>query len=692
VTTRFDINLDDYEDFDSKDFWRPKKRADSKYLDDMWASSSFRSAGAWDGEVGDNTLAGKENILIAHRMVESFINAFARDEGRYLVTFDPNVGTAGTDMRTRRVTITPAPILDPDITPEHAGRILTGLGVHEICHPRYGKGTFEAVRKAFPFSESAWRIGDLLDDVRIERRYVDDYPGYSGVFDPTLEYIASGYVKKNGGKKLVIDPKDHLNIMSGAIRYSDAIDWSDRRVARERDWWNSWCEKWAREDSPRRHVEAVREALQFIVAQDQKLEVEVKGAGSGEGSGKGEKTLGDGGDQQADDGAGGTPDKADSKPDESDGNDGLSKSGAEDGNNDVGGGAGEEKGEEKIDAEAIEQAVEALTDEQLSAAADKIAGSAPLADKLPTCAGERAVENAAVSAGVDPQDISDEKQEAQNAVVEAEYYEEAGNGLKVDVARSLRDISLAGRGNYRKYFQPSPQASRSIRDAILQSRTGHTNVSRFQKRGRIDQKGLHRVASHDYRLFDRKHAESPGKYLIWILLDRSSSMDGSESIQQAQVAEAIASATQHVKTVRAAVWAWSHSFRGRGIPGVAKAWETGQKTDDIKKTIDLPSGGTPDATIMGWAYRAIKREVRGSEQPVIFLCSDGFGSSRMTETVAEARRAGVRVVSVAFGSLDEETQKQRFGPDGYIKWEGSIAKTARPLAKMIAKMVGRDRR
>lgn len=652
------IDLDELDDFDSSAFWSPTRRVSDSYLDGMWGGWG----GGWD-RVATKREKTDRDAVTAHKMVQSFLNSFARD-GRYVVSFDPKMSTAGTDMEAKRVVMTPAPILDETIDAREAGRILTGLVIHEICHPRYGRKTYEAVNRAFPHSYVADQVSNMLDDIRIERRFVDDYPGYAGIFDPTLEYVTKNLVAKSGGYR----PEDPLNTMRAAVRYPTAADWTG--LEDERDWWQDWASRWSKEDSPRRHVQAVREAL-IHMAQS-------------------------------------APPKPQPGPSQTQGDeDGAKRDEEADDNGLDAGKSDSEDGDEKIDAEGIGGAggapdVGDMSDDEIGEAADAAETAARAAkvgalpvQELPDCVGSTAVERAAKANGVDDYAIRNERADAQKAVDEQEWYEWTDDGRKVQVLRSTKGL-IHGRLAYRasRLFRSSDLAARYIRDALMRSRTGHTDVAHYKKRGRLDQRGLHRIASGDFRLFDRKTAQSPGKYRVWIMLDRSGSMDGEPSRAAAQVATAIADASRYVDSLHLEVWAWSDAFREDGGvygvgAGVVRVWQTGQPTSEIMKSIDLQSGGTPDTTVMMWARNAIKREVRVGETPVILFCSDGWGASNLGDVVAAARRDGIVVASVAFGDLNEASQKQRFGEDGYVAWQGSIIQTARPLSRLIARLVSK---
>ncbi len=639
------LDLDQFEDFDSEDFTAPET-TDTGYLSGMWNNYGFRGAAARQAD----------DILIAHGMVQSFVNAFARD-GRYAVNFSNDIQTAGTDLEKRDVLITPAPILDTDLTPEQAGLILTGLAVHEISHPRYGRRTAQAVWKAFPRSNAANRLSNLLDDVRIERRFAADYPGYAGVFEPTLRYVGDAFEKKNGGP-VTLTLTDQTNIACAALRYPANTNWTG--FTDERRWWTDWAARWAKEDAPKRHVEAIREALKHIA--DTKPEPQAPKAEpkTDKQSGQPSQSNEQGSGEQSDEDSAGTPRAADDTPaDDTD-----------------------QSGEQGPDANE-------MTDDELSEAADANAQSSG-AD-MPDCAGSKAVDQAARANGVSTTDIKEMRAEAQQTINAATDLEDGADGERVDVAKSTRGLTSSSNGSF--WYGKSDAAARFIRDALLRSRTGHTGLTQYQKRGRLDNRGLHRIASQDPRLFSKKIAPSPDRFLVWILVDASGSMYGNEINSAAQVATAIADATKHTPTMRAAVYAWSTPFRfSPANAGVVKAWESGQNTDQIRKITQLSLGGTPDGSIMGWAAKAIRREARNGETPVIIFCSDGFGDANLGQRVAEAKAAGVIVRSVAFGRISEDTQAERFGRDGYIAWSGSIIATAKPLAKMIAKLVGKDRR
>lgn len=658
MTADTDLFEDELEDFDSEDFV-PVASSGHTYLRGMW--------GGWR----DHRQVSEDKATVAaHGMVQSFVNAFARD-GRYIVVFDRGTSTAGTDMKAKFVTITPAPILDKKLTADQAAEVLTALAVHEISHPRYGRMTAQAVEKVFPGNGTAARLSNLLDDIRIERRFVADYPGYAGIFEPALDYIGGA-----GGYNRVPKLSAPVNLAIAATRYPKFSDWSDPALMREYRWWNDWADRWAKEDAPKRHVEAIREALQHVVDIKAKnppppppstQQPQQGGGGGGGQAGSSQPSEPQDGGEHAEDDAPQDAQPQGAAQDESEGE-------------------GASKGMDDTD---LNQASMPKPNWYRSTPDDPHSedDDAPIA----ACAGSETVDKAANANGVEQRAINTLRNRADNVIEAARNEESDGHGNTVDVNRSLRGITAGGEKGRR-----SAVAAKYIRNAIMQSRSGHTTHEPYKPHGRLDQRGLHRAATRDYRLFERRKAPSPGRYNIWVMVDMSSSMGGWGSmtgpcVHAAGVAHAMASASLLVHTVRMSVWAWTDAFRpsSNADAGVALAWRTGMNPDQALRLSTVKQGGTPDSTVMGWAARAILKDTRPEEEPVIIFISDGAGWGDMNERVAEAKKMGVAVYSVSFGGgFTGQEQLARFGKGNYIEWAGSIEATARPLAKLFARITG----
>jgi DNA-directed RNA polymerase specialized sigma24 family protein len=256
-----DDELDELADFESDDFDLDAGVEEAinalgsdrnSYIGGLWGAYGYEKSGSLDHAMA---------VVTAHDMVQSFVDTFTRGDTRYRVTFDKKVSTAGTDLRGHAVVITPSPIYDLHLTPQQAGVLLTAMAVHEVSHVRYGRSTAAAVRRVFGDKAAANILSNLLDDVRIERRFADEYPGYRDVFAPMLEYVAVDGRKKHGPVKPKLS--DPINLAISAVRYAQWSVW-DKATTPERDWWIAWADRWSKEDAPRRHVEGIREALRHI--------------------------------------------------------------------------------------------------------------------------------------------------------------------------------------------------------------------------------------------------------------------------------------------------------------------------------------------------------------------------------------------------------------------------------------------
>jgi hypothetical protein len=631
-------------DFDSEDLnWDSGDDESRDYVGDMWGRFGYDAS---------TPIAAK--AVVAHGMVQTFVNAFARG-GRYRVDFSDKVSTAGTDLQARKIVITTAPLSDPTLSAQEAGLVLTGMAAHEVSHDRYGRSTAAAVRRAFGASPMANRLSNLLDDVRIERRFVTDYPGYAAVFAPLLSYVAT-----KGGRAIQPTLKRPSDLAIAAIRFESHADWSDPDVAAEAAWWKRWATIWSREDAPKRHVEAIRQALKHLNGLKTETDPKPKPAPppspqpASPGSTEGDQASADGGDDQDD------FEQADV-----------------DGQDDATDDATQES--KRDDDSASPDDEPEMTDEELGKT-----GEAPSPDALPDEIAD-AVDAAAEANGAltNPYDA----QRAQNAVERSRDLEADGIGGMIDVARTTKGLLHKDRLSRLK---PSAHATAAVRNAFMRSRTGSTGVDRGMTSGRLDNKSLARIAEGDDRLFSRRIAPDPGRVLVWAMVDESSSMI-SEIGNAAQVAEAIASASRTAPNVRMAVWGWSDSFRpdyrGGVDGGVVKVWETGQPTKNVFDLTRLTMGTTPDAHVLSWAWRAILKDTRTGERPIILMMTDGAGNTRdlINNVIVEARRHGVDVRSVALGrAVTEESQLRRYGRGGYVAWRGTMMEMARPLATLVS--------
>lgn len=685
-----ELDLDDEdEDFDSEDLDFNDSDEGDDYLASMWDRYSFRSGS------GYSIRSQADDLVTAYGMVKTITKVFARNGEQFAITFDPKTKTAASDLRVRRIVLTPSPVLDKSLSARTAGLILTGLACHEVSHFRYGLRTAAAVRKRFGDKYLPNTISNVLDDVRIERRFVHEYPGYAGIFDPLLEYVAQS---NRSGSTVLGAKTDPLSFAIAAVRFDRWHQYTNDALP-ERAWWRSWTERWAKHDSPSRHVEGVREALEHIAAQAAKnvtpkpkpttvpdlpdlplIPIEL---GEAESDPEGEPIAVSQGHPE------GSPDAAGESPGDTQ-SDGTGESASIDEPR-------EETPFEIADTDEEElpeewRKPEDMTDEEVvDAASDAVKESREddwVSSDLPGETDDTAVDKAARGEGVSQHEIDRLSSFADQIIIEAE-----GKESGVWVSRTTKGVHKAPSGNrgwdarYSQMVKRSGITQRYVRDALMRERTSRKEITHFQKRGHLDGAALHRVPMNDLRCFQRRRNPSPQNRLVWMLIDCSSSM-GASVAEAASVAMAFAEASQHVRAVRFQVWAWTDGLvPGRTGASAVRFWSDGEPISKIKELADVSQQGTPDAPVMGWARKAILRELRVGEKGMILMCSDGAGyGGVMTNEIDEGRSAGLDIKGIALGSGMREHQLAKlYGPAGYVAWQGTIEATAKPLAKLLAR-------
>lgn len=729
------------------------------YLGRMWQRSGF----GW----GDRAATIEDRahaIIIGNRMVKAFVNTFTGGGGRYRVTFDPRESTAGINYEARTIVISPAPVLDDTITADEAGVILTAMAVHEASHARYGQDVVASIARAFgrrrdyahPHADTARGLANILEDVRIERRFAADYPGYAHVFAPAAKYVAEAGMRKAGVTVIRPDADRPLAFAGQAIRYAPWCDWSG--IEAERDWWTAWADRWADKGTPRARIAAIREAIDHIPSMENPpveqptdsdesdttsdpgdtddTDDDADDDGDDMGSGSDDDTDDDG-DESDDDGdePWNTPDyraaerqneedEAANADDDDDAADGDESDADDEGE----GEDGEDDGADDAQREANE-------------AAQRLANE--FANEAFSACPTEAIAAAAIANGVDSDAIDGAA--AERVVDEEEHIVTVDMNPSDDgetYAITVRPASqLPGQ---RGRITRDAAVSAAVRNAFVRSRTGHTDMERGTKRGRCDNRSLARVANNDYRLFHRRHAPSPGRYLVRMLVDWSASMTYGDDVTKpfqkvSAIAASIADASRHVDSIRVTVEGWttpSDAVMGvvnagdrKVIGALHEAWRSGQPVERIGDLQRISMHGTPDAFILRHVITTIAAECRDTgETPVIVMLSDGNGYLRMltpeaqtavamrpgepwgtwtarrdavqanpasyytpeavTAMMDEARRAGVRVISVAIGEdVNEDAQRDVYGHGNYITWQGSMTATAIPLARMLGRMV-----
>lgn len=618
------------------DAYRPARQ---NVVDDLWGRYGYGgySLSPWEQKRNAED-AEAFKLGQSLKMVQGFVDTFATGDLSYQVRFDDATSTAGTDMERRVVHVSHKPLFDPTLTASEANTILTAMGCHEASHVRYGRNTYMAVYGAISRgtldTELSPKVSNLLDDVRIERRFAADYPGYAHIFDPAIEYVARSTFDDSGSYPTeVLDP---WNTAVAATRYAKHGRWTPETTG-ERDWWQAWAERWTRDDDVDRHLDGVREGVEHLKQRErdeQRRQAEKQEQGEGQGQDASQPSQ-----------------SGESQPQQSQPTDKQ----------------GEGQGPTMPD----------------SCFAHEV-------DETATKNGETSC-----SPGVSAQREAERGRELTDP----------------DITWGISGEVHWNTGGMAKSHVAVPHgASASIRAAFNRSRTEHSETERLHKSGRIDSRGLARIASRDYRICARRRAPSVTRWRVWLMVDCSSSMkDGVSRIGAARgVAAALATATRFMPNVSLDIFGWTTGWKHETRFGVQRVWSDG---DPIANIGILGAGfkmnGTPDAEVLQWAAHEMPKHLRPGERPLIIMASDGKGTlNRLINTgqvktgkelgdawksidanpVADARKAGIGVVSVAFDAGMLEMQEKVYGQGNFIPYAGSVAASAGPLGKMLARL------
>lgn len=709
--------LDDEEDDDQDDgaWWRRDRTPSAPvsargYMSGLWSRQGFTFGTG--GTVADRA----DDLVVAHKMVSAFVQTFAGSES-YAVTFDPTVSVAGTDYNDRKVVISPLPVLDPTLDSEQAATILTAVAAHESAHVRYGgKSIRSAVQRAFG-SFAAGPAGDLaniLEDRRINRQFATEYPGYAHAFDPAVEYVAKRAAKAMGVDRLPAASDNPMAIVINSLIYADHVDFTG--VEAERDWWIEWADRWnaTTGSRPRIVVDAVREALQHMAA-DQDDDVEAGDSADQAGPSSDQPGQGRQGEGQA----AGDPDDQDAGEEAGQG-DGQGSGESAEGDGD---GQGDGQGDEPAENDQSGQG-DADGDDPTGGTAGgfSAASSAPQPQSdadLARGAWNKTVQATTPTAPIHPYDVGQINATAKDNGAKDKRGNASAEAQQIIFERATSDdidmTEIFGKGfgtqqNYRVDrrrveqlpklpvyarrsidVQPSPAATAAIRNALMRSRSGHTAIDGAQRRGHLDSGSIHRLAMNDPRLFHRRQAPDPGRYLIWMMTDMSGSMSGDPTDDAVACTKAIAAASRYADSMRMEVFGWTSPQAG-AIASNASAisiWRTGEPVDKLARFGDMAQGGTPDGLVLKWATDRITDQARRGERPVIIMLSDGegYGPEYLARIIEPARRKGIRVVGVGIGEVMSDTvMKAAYGED-YIGWKGDVTSTMQSLARLLGRIV-----
>lgn len=148
-----------------------------------------------------------------------------------------------TDFASKIIAINPAPITEGKLDDAEAVEVTTGFALHEASHSQYSREPYETLKEPTLLSpmQVAGILLNIAEDIRIEGKTMDVFPGFTGYFEKTLEWVwgkTSQHTPKTYGPSL----QDKINGMFTIVRFPDKVAevLTDASFAPEIPWWTNW--------------------------------------------------------------------------------------------------------------------------------------------------------------------------------------------------------------------------------------------------------------------------------------------------------------------------------------------------------------------------------------------------------------------------------------------------------------------
>jgi hypothetical protein len=224
----------------------------------------FRGAGALERNpiTGELTI---EAVTAMRGTLQTIVSGLQDDEKVFRAVFG-KTGTAATDMKARLVYIGTKAMDDKRLSDDELVAVMVGLAVHEVAHINFDRATANHVQKIWAAHSQAALTHDVHNvgqDIRIEVRIRNAYPGYAATLDAALWYVLvmdapMGRTVKATG----LNAGAARNVFFGGVRSPWTFDWSPEPTLLT--WGQDWAERFAATDERKVITALVGEALDVI--------------------------------------------------------------------------------------------------------------------------------------------------------------------------------------------------------------------------------------------------------------------------------------------------------------------------------------------------------------------------------------------------------------------------------------------
>lgn len=195
-------------------------------------------------------------------------------------------GMSYTDFRGGQIHINPKPMKDAKLKEGEAIDISTAWAMHEASHALYTKPIWDHLLKPEPLHPIAISslMGNLAEDIRIERMTADKFPGFAEYFRKGLDYL---WKSGDGKPPAAYGPslQDKVNFAIAAVKWPAEAEklWGTTERT-ELDWWKSWSDRYLAKPDIRAFAKEALDHLRIATEEEkEKGENDEKGEGKAAG-------------------------------------------------------------------------------------------------------------------------------------------------------------------------------------------------------------------------------------------------------------------------------------------------------------------------------------------------------------------------------------------------------------------------
>lgn len=213
-----------------------------------WWQSSTKSGMSWAS-------GNEQRLAIVIQQVASVVGAVDESTPPMVVRWKrKNEQTSFTDFERHIIAIDPTPVIDNKTDDATALDVVTGFALHESGHSVHTRPLIHDLDDLGPAS-IAMLLGNVLEDIRLERLVADEWPGFAEYFPKALEWAWSQRPTE-ANPAAYADLGQKLNAVIVIGRWRDKVrsaTWTDKNEAKvkvladasfdaEIPWWSAWCD------------------------------------------------------------------------------------------------------------------------------------------------------------------------------------------------------------------------------------------------------------------------------------------------------------------------------------------------------------------------------------------------------------------------------------------------------------------